>query len=177
MKVEERYISAAHSGNMRVEADRTGDADVMIAAGWCQSRIGMALLRLHSEYDSSQHPRDQKSKWFMHEASLMLMCMKSLPSVREQLTLKAVDFGMGSPQDVAMSVLIWWLDRTCPVCHGQKREVIANTPILSDIVCPACLGSGERKIPCGDAGRQMASFIDESIHAARQSLKKRLHAR
>ena len=46
---DERYTSATHASNLRVEADRTGQADVIIAAGMSPSRLGAALLRLRSE--------------------------------------------------------------------------------------------------------------------------------
>lgn len=55
--IEEMYVSATTSSNLRVEADRPSDADVIIAAGWSQARIGGALLRLHSEWDRVQKPR------------------------------------------------------------------------------------------------------------------------
>lgn len=55
--VEERYTTATHTSNMRVEADKRGDADLMIAAGWCSSTLGSALLRLHSEWDGLAKPR------------------------------------------------------------------------------------------------------------------------
>lgn len=201
--VDQQYTSAAHSGNLRVQADRRGDGDMMIAAGWSQSRIGMALLRLHSEYDGTPHPRkmtqsaievyaralrgpkvqrmtheqsmkraqDDAAQWYQHEMCMMLGRMKSLPSVREQLALEVSRFCFDDADDVAVAVLVWWLDKTCPVCHGQKREVIENTPVLSDTVCPVCRGSGERTIPHGDAGRRVANFIDDSLCAARVNLR------
>ena len=203
MTIEEHYTSATHSSNLRVQADCRGDADVMISAGWSHSRVGMALLRLHSEYDGVQHPRKMHqsaieayaltlpgtpaqrlyqaradaNRWHQHELALMLGRIKSLPAVREQLTIKAHHLGMESPRDVAAAVLLWWLDKVCHMCHGQKREVIANTPILSDIVCPVCHGEGERKLPYGENGRKLANFMDDCIYRARQSLKNRLHYR
>ena len=55
--VDEKYVSATHASNLRACADEVGQVDPIIAAGMCQSRLGMALLRLHSEYDSTPHPR------------------------------------------------------------------------------------------------------------------------
>lgn len=201
--VDQQYTSAAHSSNLSVQADRRGDADVMIAAGWSQSRIGMALLRLHSEYDGMPRPRkmtqsaieayamtlygppalrikhaqDDAARWYQHELCLMLGRMKSLPSVREQLAIEAARFCVDDAAGVAVAVLVWWLDKTCPVCHGQKREVIENTPVLSDTVCPSCRGSGERTLPHGDVGRRVANLIDDSLYAARVSLRMRLRQR
>ena len=53
---EEKYTSATHAINLRVEADRTGQADIIIAAGMSPSRLGAALLRLHSERDGASTP-------------------------------------------------------------------------------------------------------------------------
>ena len=198
--VDERYSSATHTSDLRVRPEKTGDADVMIAAGWCSSRLGMALLRLHSEYDGMQHPRKMTqdaiesyaatldgpkpdrlrqahldaSKWHLHEMGLMLGRLKSLPVVREQLALVADKWGMESPHTAATTVLMWWLDSVCHVCHGVKREQIEDTPILSDIVCQACRGSGETRLPHGQQGRRLANYIDECLYNARISLRKRL---
>lgn len=76
--IEEQYTSAMVSSNLRVEADRAGDADVIICAGWNQSRIGGALLRLHTEYDSSEKPRMATVDQFM-------------PALMEEAVAKAKD--------------------------------------------------------------------------------------
>lgn len=55
--IEEAFTAASNSSDMRVEADHRGDADLIIAAGWSPSRVGMALLRLHSEWDKAEKPR------------------------------------------------------------------------------------------------------------------------
>ncbi|WP_307598491.1 hypothetical protein [Variovorax boronicumulans] len=62
--IEEIYTSAMNSSDLRVEADRTGDADVIIVAGWTQARIGGAMLRLHTEYDSTEKPRMAEVEYF-----------------------------------------------------------------------------------------------------------------
>lgn len=54
--VEEMYQTASNTSNLTVEADRGGAGDVLIAAGWSESRIGMVLLRLHSEWDACEKP-------------------------------------------------------------------------------------------------------------------------
>lgn len=58
--VEEAYTSASNSSNMRMrDADLScrSDVDVIAAAGMVRSRVGMALLRLHSEWDRVEKPR------------------------------------------------------------------------------------------------------------------------
>jgi hypothetical protein len=55
--VEEQYQTAGNTSNLTVEADRRGAGDVLIAAGWSPSRVGMALLRLHSEWHALAKPK------------------------------------------------------------------------------------------------------------------------
>lgn len=45
---------ATKSSSLRVQADVRGDADYLIAAGWCKSRFGAALMRLQSEWDGAE---------------------------------------------------------------------------------------------------------------------------
>jgi hypothetical protein len=119
--IEERYTSAMTSDNLRVEADRYGDADVLIAAGWNQVRIGGALLRLHTEFDASEKLRlatgaqflaagkstkDQRqaaarqaAAFNLHETGLLLGKLKALPDVRAQAVMQGMKWGMGNPQD------------------------------------------------------------------------------
>lgn len=119
--VEEAYTSASTSSNLRVEAARHGDADVIIAAGWSQSRIGAVLLRLHTEFDASERLRLATATQFLpagkttkqqrasaatqayalnlHETGLLLGKLKSLPDVRAQAMIQALKWGFGRPQD------------------------------------------------------------------------------
>lgn len=55
--IEEAYTSAANSSDLRVEAEVRSDAELLIAAGWSDSRVGIALLRLHSEWDKAERPK------------------------------------------------------------------------------------------------------------------------
>lgn len=213
--VEEAYTSATNSSDLRVEADRRGDADVLIAAGWSMSRIGAALLRLHSEYDSAAHPpapsprqveaiastmlievpcldkegkpskkmvpdiraAQRKAKeWQLHETALMLGRLKAMPSVREQLTIQALIWGVADAQDVAAKLVQWWLSQVCPECHGTKYEAVAGTGRLSAKACRVCRGSGLAPIPCGDVGRRLANWMDECLHATRHSMGRRLRS-
>jgi hypothetical protein len=53
----ERYESACNASSLKVEERTAGPADLLIAAGWSPSRIGMGLIRLASEWDSAAKPR------------------------------------------------------------------------------------------------------------------------
>lgn len=57
--IEERYSSATNTSDltMDVQAQGVRPAGMMIAAGWSRSKLGVALLRLQSEWDGSEKPR------------------------------------------------------------------------------------------------------------------------
>jgi hypothetical protein len=55
--IAERVATACHASNLKVEADRGGQADVLIALAWSKSRLGSALMRLTSEFDAIEKPR------------------------------------------------------------------------------------------------------------------------
>ena len=54
--IEEQYTSATQATSLVVDPDHSGSADKLIASGWSKSRLGSALLRLHSEADRSPEP-------------------------------------------------------------------------------------------------------------------------
>lgn len=51
--IDERFASATNSRDLSLDARVIGDADYLIAAGWSDTRLGMALMRLRSEWDSA----------------------------------------------------------------------------------------------------------------------------
>lgn len=240
--VDEIYQSASNTSNLRVEADRRGPGDVIIAAGWSMSRLGMGLLRLHSEWDASEKPPKPTkasiealvgtfqralpgeyapvlagnkprpltgaeavhyaARWHAHEVGMLLGKLKALPDVREQVTLKALRWGMGrelfqgaSPDNTmplhpaaerreevaratgkASAVIRYWLDQTCGACHGLKWQQIPGTPALSAKPCHHCCGSGFGAVPHQEQGKRLANYLDDCVSRARQSLKNRLRA-
>lgn len=53
---EEQYGNATHASNLRVQAERGGSADMLIAAGWSASRISAGLIRVHTEWEGTAKP-------------------------------------------------------------------------------------------------------------------------
>lgn len=209
--VEERYTSATHASNLRVQAERSGHADVLIAMGWSPSRLGAALMRLHSEWDACEKPRkptrsavdliaaslprvegsnaldmDSAHKtahdWYLHELKILFGKLKTMPEVRQQLTLWARMQRIENADHRVAEILAWWLDHTCPACEGRKKEKIPGTPSLSHKDCKVCKGTGESRMPhkqCVDSyvfeSRKMLGHIDVCVKTAQTSVRKRLH--
>jgi hypothetical protein len=164
---EERYTSATHASNLRCESDKPGQIDPIIAAGMSPSRLGAALLRLHSEYDGASKPPGQAAQT---DVTMMMVSLKSLPGVCEQLAMAA--YRMGIDVKVSGTVLLWWLDHKCPACGGTALELVKGGK--TGRACKKCRGTGQSKIPHGDAGRRLASYIDDAVNSARASIKRRL---
>jgi hypothetical protein len=55
--VEERLSRSGNSSDLTVKAERRGDADMLIVAGWTPSVLGRRLMALHSEWDGAARPR------------------------------------------------------------------------------------------------------------------------
>lgn len=198
---EEAYTSATASSNLRCEADRRTDVDVLIAAGCTPGILGAALMRLRSEWDGSEHLRPAVAADFVsaadsrkpfqtaaallaaaqkmahdhntQQAKLLMGKLKTMHRVVGILTEWAVMRALPDPHALAQAVVAFWLDSTCHSCHGRGNEVIPGTPSLGRN-CKACNGTGKRKEPRGESGRLMLSLMEDSVTRARTSMKKRL---
>lgn len=166
---EEAYVSAAQSSNLRCEADRRTDVDVLIAAGCTPGILGSALMRLHSEFDGAAKPAVMTAT----DAMLLMGKLKSLPRVLSVIEAWAAQRGLDAPKRLAQAVVAYWLDAQCRPCNGRGHELIVGTPSLGR-KCKACKGTGKRKEPMGEAGRQMLNLCDDAVMTARNSMKRRL---
>lgn len=150
----ERYVTACNSGNLRCDTGEDasmGDTAVLIAVGWSTSRVGAALMRLHTKADRN-----------------------GLEQVHEQMVLQAQVWGIERPVVVSSAVLSWWLSKNCRACMGRKFEIAPGSPSLSNRHCKACKGTGEEKLAYGDAGKRMLEWLESCrIHSV-SSIKKRL---
>lgn len=164
--VDEAYQVAGTSSNLRVEAERRGDADVLIAAGWTPGMLGGAALRLRTEWDCIEKPRAGQD--MKQEAMHLSRKLKSFAAVKEALSFYMGDAAM------AQGVIFWWLDQSCRRCGGTKFETVAGTNRHSAKICKPCQGTGLAHIPHGQEGRKGANFLDDAVQIARTSIKKRL---
>lgn len=168
--VEEQYLTAAHTSNLRVVAEKRGAGDVLIAMAWSPSRVGAALIRLHGEWDGAEkRPR-------MSETDLILLRakLKSLASVLGQVAMHMGRRGMDDPEGRAGQIVGYWLSQVCPACHGLQFQLIRDTPTLGTLRCRSCHGTGKIGAPCGEDGRAVLNWLDSCVGAARASLRARL---
>ena len=228
MTTDERYISATAASNLRVEADRSGPADLLIAAGWSAARIYAALTRLQGEWDGatmsahvpkgaingiasergtapaqaerdaeylrlrakgvgheaarhqasakatdSKGAKDEADRWFAHDAKLMLQRLKSLPEVREQIARQAAVWKIADPVAVASAVILWWVAPRCCACHGAKIEQ-TGAGKKTGRMCKSCKGTGDKPMPCGDAGKRLANWMDQCVEIGAAGVRRRL---
>ena len=170
--IEEAYTSACSASSLKVEADVRGSADLMIVAGWNNARVGSALMRLVSEWEGSETPRP--GKWFENEAMLLAIKLKSLASVKAQVSIQAHKWGAQRPDAVASGVILNWLDGVCHSCDGLKFLKVADAPSLSAKMCRACDGSGRARIPHGELGKRLMNWMDRCVSDSKIGMSKSL---
>lgn len=169
--LDERYETATNASRIQLEEHRTGAADVLVAAGWSPTRIGMALLRLHSEWSSADVRGRREGRNINHTDMLLLANgLKSRAAVWAQLSpwlaLKAID------PEIGARALLHWLHPVCLHCNGLGMLKVANQPALSGRQCRRCNGTGHRPHPAGAA--RVLVHLDYCVSVARGSLKQRL---
>lgn len=176
--VEEAYATAISTSDLRCET-RDGaprsDSDVLIAAGWSQSRLGGALLRLHTEWDGAEHARVARASDFQQAAKARELGARTqqtpaqLKAAAEQLarhvneqqakllmgrikTLPAVR------SQLARQLMLWKIEDADAVAYAVLRWWLSP-------VCHACHGrkfevipdtarlSSKQCKPCGATGK------------------------
>lgn len=170
--VEEAYTRAGtSSSNLKVDPERRGDADVLIAAGWSPGMLGGALMRLRGEWDSVAHQRRNHPD---ADAVHLLARLRSLAQVLEAVERWATAKHLADARTLARTSVCYWLDPTCRACLGRGAALVPGTPMLGR-VCKACGGSRKAREPLGQDGRRTLNMLDDCVGRRNQSMKKRLH--
>lgn len=194
---DEAYTSAIVSSHLRVEADRPGAADFLIAAGWSQSRIGLSMLRLHTEWERASKPRpvskeaveriaaemDKNSptgrpdieaaraevaRWEANEWMLVIQQLKTWKGVAATLTSQMGKWKVDDASVKTPKVILWWMNQNCPACNGTKLG-----PSGRGTMCKACKGTGKTTPPFGEDGKRLANWIDCCVELARGNIRQR----
>lgn len=173
--VQEQYEVAGNTSNLRVEAEKRGAGDVMIAGGYAAgvdahvmspTRLGMALLRLHSEWSSAAKP-----KRVPRRTMEILGAQIKNDDVRAQAEArrkgeKYANPGPVAPRAQAMAdswfanelrilavglksrPLVWEAIGPWAATKGIPTEVVGAALLhWLDHACPICDGHGLRKVP------------------------------
>lgn len=199
--VEELYLVAGNTSDLRVVPERRGAADLLIASAWSPSRLGAAALRLHSEWSAASVPRrpdrdliDYVARdlplrngkpdrivatrmamgWYQGELLRIFARLHSLPVVRDQLAARAAQRGIERPESLATEVVCHWLDPICPTCHGLKFLPVQGAPSLSAKACPSCHAHGQSPVPRGQDGHWLLNYLDDCVQKSRSLMRKRL---
>jgi hypothetical protein len=144
--LDEAYESATDSTNLTLTADKRSDCDILIASSWSDSRLGAALVRLHTK-----------------------ATLGRVTEIADQLSLPRRRIN----EEIIPQVLHWWLHQACTACDGHGKTKIPGTPTLSAHQCPVCYGSCKKRIPFGEEGKRLANLLDDCVSRWRDSLRRR----
>lgn len=156
---QERYSRAVNTSNMRVQADVRNDTNTLIAAGWCKSKFGAALMRLQAEWDGAERlgvkvPRAPTKRDILKAAQLESVSMADGSKVRRitsqsteaarkrleksyQAELVKVKRALKSLPEVITQLEIKLL------LDGQSAELAAPLVLYwLEPVCKVCNGTG-----------------------------------
>ena len=198
--IEERYGAAITTTSLRLhrtDEDTTGAVDVLIAAGMSPSALGLALLRLHTEWTAAAKPKrlgpaeidslardhcdqqgrpdrgrakEEAARWYGNELRLLILNLRSRPYVIPRLNAWARSKGIS---DHAVSAaILHWLDPTCGHCDGHGLMKAPDAPVLSAKRCMHCNATGTKQMP--NHATPVLSHISRCVSEARTSISRRL---
>lgn len=156
--VEEQYTSAMSTSDLRVEAERRCDADIIIASGWSQGRVGGALMRLHTEYDGGEKPRLLDFHYFMTDlvraAAAAAVAKDGKVAKEEMRRLKKRAHELSNRFNVSQLTVFLSKLKALPDVRSQvtlelvKRGMQDAEPLAVDLIrwwlhqtCPVCNGT------------------------------------
>lgn len=178
--IGERYRKATVSSNLRPEARRSGDADLLIAAGWADS-LGITLYRLAGEFD--QVATDLHRAETQTDAILVMTKLKTMNQARVALVGFAIEsaprWGVKlDPNIIGVVVgkaLSAWLDPNCPKCGGTGTIGGYDGKVAKN--CRRCGGSGENHYGLGETederafAHRLISILNAKMREASKILK------
>ena len=148
----ERYMVATTTSNMRVTERTTLSAtDILAAAGMAGHKHDLAV-----------------QLWAFGHSPTRQMVHR----IAENLTWRLKDYMFhkrlnGKARRIAHQVLHWYIDNTCPSCHGLMFERIDGTPHLSNVACKTCHGTGHKALHTEND--QAALWLADEIKALSSS--------
>lgn len=197
---QERYTQAIQSSSLRVEADVRGDADYLIAAGWCKSKFGAVLMRLQAEWDGSERlvPRRPTKRDIMKAAVLELDEVKGVRKITTESMDAARKRLMTTYESERKRVLAPLKSLPAAGLHlslkmaleGEMLEDLPAQVLLYWLSphCPVCRGTGVQavtekgcgkcrehpgyeSVPGGLLGKAMLEYIEECVATAKAQMR------
>ncbi len=170
MTIAERYARAITSSHLELKVE-LGDLDSIIAAGMVQDSLGVALLRLRSEFDSIST---------MPNARNMLPRLKSTAGVRLKLLglifdRKPLEISGEQASEIAAALLDHWCDPKCPNCGGRGTIGAFGAP---QTICIPCGGTKRRTLFWPESIEYFADSIamtmEETVDTAQRRIQRLL---
>lgn len=158
--VEEAYVSAGNTSNLKVVAARPGDADVLIAAGWTESRVGMALLRLRSEWDRAEKPRKPTAAAVKALAESLLVTRRPAYVISpERMDAHLSMMRLSACHAVARTQAHgWYMREMAKLVNKLKSLPDVRRQILAHVAL-WCMEDAEAKVP-----DVIAHWLDQTCH-------------
>lgn len=188
--IAEKYAVASGSSNLKCEADRRGDLDTIIAAGWSGESAGRILSRARNEFDHAHASipamSEGKPVGAVNRRMLATMRMSSLESarrvVRDFAKIRAERFKLPMFDDecakLAWQALSTYLDPSCATCSGRGFSGGYDGPTMR---CGHCKETGKRRGFTGNSDTQRAFIeglvcrIETEVNGFQVETERRLH--
>lgn len=140
MSLSEKIATSQVSSNLEEKPlHQMGDVDMIRACGMAgvTNELGLSLYRLKYSGDVKEFPK-------VVNGLLTMVCSRW--------------FDIDGNKTVT-EVLSHWLDDICNPCRGRGYAVVPGTPMLGDVPCSACNGTGRVKLTSSDAARWLLDEI------------------
>lgn len=156
--VEERYLGAVTSSHLRLNMERSGSVDLLVAAGWVRDGLATGLYRLRGEFDNAkatirqQHTRyaelhalagARRRKAGKHDDEAAALCAQA---ETEALTARALILMQLKSLDGVTRALGHFGDQMASLRGFEGAEVYRITgqalDLMLDPLCPHCDGVG-----------------------------------
>ncbi|WP_370681013.1 hypothetical protein [Comamonas sp. GB3 AK4-5] len=168
MRLHSEWDAAARRG-CRIPRQATRKQIAALAQHFSRQEGAEKVTQAHSE-----KARQSLAEKFELELRETMCALKSLPSVRLHLSIKAAMEEVADAEAMSALLLLHWLQPGCPVCCGRRFQLQPWTDVLSNKPCGGCGGSGCAPAPGGEKGKALLNYLDDCVNVARQAIKKRI---
>lgn len=146
MRVIERYATAAVADDLKDRGPYC-DLHILTAAGMAGVSDTWATSLFRLKYCND--PKEYHT------------CMRGLKEAAQRISAKgAWKLTQANLGPLSKRTLEYWISDVCPTCLGRGASSIKNTPMLEDVPCDQCGGTGIRKLPqTGNSREYMQALL------------------